>query len=168
MMSQFVFLGLTELVQDIEDIRPPVAQHPVWWIVGILAALLVVVLLAYAFWPNRRKVVLPPVLPKEWAHSELTRLDSEIKTLDPHEAAFRISRILRSFLERQYGLRACRQSTEEFLLSTTQQRLFDPLRRERLQEFLEGCDQLKFARKTVATGPTHLLRQATAWIEETV
>jgi hypothetical protein len=168
MMSRFFFLALTEIIQDIEDIKPPIAQRPVWWIVGILATLLVLAVVAYAFWPNRRKVVLPPILPKEWAHSELIRLDSEIETLDPHEAAFRISGVLRSFLERQYGLRARRQSTEEFLLSTTQQRLFDPLRRERLQEFLESCDQLKFARKTVAIGPNHLLRQATTWIEETV
>jgi hypothetical protein len=168
MMSRFIFLALTEIVQDIEDIKPPIAQYSAWWIVGILAALLGVASLAYFFWPNRRKVVLPPVLPKEWAHSELSRLDSAIETLDPHEAAFRISRVLRGFLERQYGLRACRQSTEEFLLSTAQQRLFDPLRRERLQEFLEGCDQLKFARKTVTIGPSHLLHQATAWIEETV
>jgi hypothetical protein len=168
MMSRFIFLALTEIIQDIEDIRPPIAQHSLWWIVGVLAALLAVAVLAYAFWPNRRKAVLPPILPKEWAHSELTRLDSEIEALDPHDAAFRISRVLRGFLERQYGLRACRQSTEEFLISTAQQRLFDPLQRERLQEFLEGCDQLKFARTTVARGPAHLLRQATAWIEETV
>jgi hypothetical protein len=168
MMSQFIFLGLTEVVQDIEDIRPPIAQHPIWEIVGILTALLVVALLAYAFWPNRRKVVQPPTLPKEWAHSELTRLDSEMATLDPHEAAFRISRVLRGFLERQYGLRACRQSTEEFLMSTAQQRLFAPVQRERLQEFLEGCDQLKFARATIVIAPINLLRQATAWINETV
>jgi hypothetical protein len=168
MMSHFIFLGLTEIVQDIEDIRPPIAQHPLWGIVGILTALLVVALLAYAFWPNRGKVVLPPILPKEWAHSELTRLDGEIATLDPPEAAFRISWILRGFLERQYGLRACRQSTEEFLMHTAQQRLFAAGQRERLQEFLEGCDRLKFARATIATAPINLLRQATAWIDETV
>jgi hypothetical protein len=168
MMSQFIFLGLTEIIQDIEDIKPPIAQNPVWGIIGILIALLVVALLAYAFWPNRRKPVQPPFLPKEWAHAELTRLDTEITTLDPHEAAFRISRILRGFLERQYGLRACRQSTEEFLVSTAQQRLFDPRQKERLQEFLESCDQLKFARATIAAAPINLLRQATTWIDETV
>jgi hypothetical protein len=168
MMSRFFFLALTEIIQDIEDIKPPIAQQQVWWLVGILATLLVLALVAYVFWPNRRKVVLPPILPKEWAQAELLKLDSEIETLDPHEAAFRISGVLRGFLERQYGLRACRQSTEEFLVNTTHQRLFDPLRRERLQEFLEGCDELKFARKTVVLGPSHLLRQATAWIEETV
>jgi hypothetical protein len=168
MMTQFIFLGLTEISQDIEDIRPPIAQSPVWGFVGILTALLVVALLAYAFWPNRRKAVLPPSLPKEWARSELTRLDGEIATLDPHEAAFQISRILRSFLERQYGLRACRQSTEEFLMSTAQQRLFDPVQRERLQEFFESCDQLKFTRATTVTAPNSLLRQATTWIDETV
>ena len=167
-MSQFLFLGLTEIVQDIEDIRPPIAQHSLWGIVGILTALLVVALLAYALWPNRRKVALPPTLPKEWARSELTRLDGEIATLEPPEAAFRLSWILRGFLERQYGLRACRQSTEEFLMNTAQQRLFAPVQRERLQEFLQGCDQLKFAHATIATAPINLLRQATAWIDETV
>jgi hypothetical protein len=168
MMSHFAFLGLTEIIQDIEDIQPPIAQHAVLGIIGVLSALLVIALLAYAFWPNRRKAVLPPSLPKEWAHSELTRLDSEIATLDPHEAAYRISRILRGFLERQYGLRACRQSTEEFLMSTAQPRLFEPVQRERLQDFLQGCDQLKFARATIAATPINLLRQATTWIDETV
>jgi hypothetical protein len=167
-MKDFVLLGLTEIVQDIDDIQPPIAEHSLWGIIGILAALLVVALLAYAFWPNRRKPVLPPVLPKEWARSELARLDHEIPTLDPNEAGFRLSQILRSFLERQYGLRACRQSTEEFLVSTAQQRLFDPGQRERLQHFLQGCDQLKFARAAIANAPINLLRQATAWIDETV
>ena len=167
-MTHFVLLGLTEVIQDIEDIRPPIAENPVWRIIGILTALLVVALLAYAFWPNRRKTASPPWLPKEWAHSELARLTSEIETLGPDEAAFRLSRILRGFLERQYGLRACRQSTEEFLVSTAQQRLFDPVQRERLQDFLQGCDQLKFARTAVAAAPNRLLRQAMTWIDETV
>lgn len=167
-MMHLAFLGLTEVIQDIEDIRPPIAERSLWGVVGILTALLAVALIAYAFWPNRRKAALPPSLPKEWARSELTRLDTEIATLDPDEAAFRLSRILRGFLERQYGLRACRQSTEEFLVSTAQQRLFDPGRRERLQEFLQGCDQLKYARAAILTAPINLLRQATTWIDETV
>ena len=75
---------------------------------------------------------------------------------------------MRGFLERQYGLRACRQSTEEFLMHTAQQRLFAAGQRERLQEFLQGCDRLKFARAIMATAPINLLRQATAWIDETV
>jgi hypothetical protein len=168
MMSRSLLLGLTEIAQDIEDIRPPIPQHQLWGIVGILTALLVVALLAYAMWPNRKRVALPPSLPKEWARSELSRLDGEIATLDPPEAAFRISWVLRGFLERQYGLRACRQSTQEFLMNTAQQRLFAPVQRERLQEFLESCDQLKFARATIAIAPINLLRQATTWIDETV
>jgi hypothetical protein len=167
-MMHLPLLGLTQIIQDIEDIRPPIVERSLWEIVGILAVLLVVALLAYAFWPNRRKAVTPPALPKEWARSELTRLDTELVTLDPHEAAFRVSGILRGFLERQYGLRACRQSTEEFLVSTAQQKLFDPGRKERLQEFLQDCDQLKYARAAVANEPTNLLRQATTWIDETV
>jgi hypothetical protein len=166
-MIQVVMLGLTEVTQELEDIKPPLVEHSLWGIIGILTALLVVAVLAYAFWPNR-KTVLPPALPKDWARSELARLDHEIAMLDPDEAAFRLSQVLRVFLERQYGLRACRQSTEEFLVSTAQQKLFEPVQRERLQEFLRTCDQLKFARARLATAPASLLRQATAWIDETV
>jgi hypothetical protein len=166
-MTYLTMLGLTEVIQDIEDIQPPIPESGLWGVVAILAALLVIALLAYAFWPNRKKPLMPPILPKDWARAELARLDNEITTLNPDEAAFRVSQILRSFLERQYGLRACRQSTEEFLLSTAQQRLFDPMRRERLQEFLQNCDQLKFARAAMAA-PANLLRQATSWIEEAV
>jgi hypothetical protein len=166
-MTYLIMLGLTEVIQDIEDIQPPIPESRLWGVVGILAALLVIALLAYAFWPNRKKTLTPPILPKDWARAELARLDDEIAALNPDEAAFRVSQILRSFLERQYGLRACRQSTEEFLLSTAQQRLFDPVRRERLQEFLQSCDQLKFARAAIAA-PANLLRQATSWIEEAV
>jgi len=53
-------------------------------------------------------------------------------------------------------------------MHTAQQRLFAAGQRERLQEFLQGCDRLKFARATIATAPINLLRQATAWIDETV
>ena len=167
-MMHSAFLGLTQVIQDIEDIRPPIAGRSLWEIVAALTALLVIALLAYALWPNRRKAVSPLPLPKEWAHSELSKLDTELATLDAHEAAFRLSGILRGFLERQYGLRACRQSTEEFLVSMAQQKLFGPGRKERLQEFLQDCDQLKYTRASVTNGPTDLLHQATTWIEETV
>jgi hypothetical protein len=166
-MINFLLLGLSEVTQDLEDIKPPIVEHPLWGIIGTLAALLVVALLAYAFWPDRRKMISPPALPKEWARSELARVDTEIATLNPDEAAFQLSQILRGFLERQYGLRARRQSTEEFIASTAQQHLFDPVQKERLQDFLQNCDRLKFARATTAATPVSLMRQATTWIDET-
>jgi hypothetical protein len=165
-MTDFLFLGLSEVTQDIEDIKPPIIEHSIWGIVGMLAALLVVALLVYAFWPDRKKMVSPPALPKEWARSELARVDNHIAALNPDEAAFQLSRILRGFLERQYGLRACRQSTEEFIANTAQQQLFDPVQKERLQDFLQNCDRLKFARSTAAATPVSLMRQATTWIDE--
>jgi hypothetical protein len=160
-------LALSEAVQNLEDIKPPLVESSFWGIIGTLAALLFAALLAYIFWPDRGKPVSPPLLPKEWAHLELTRVNGEIAALNPDEAAFRLSQILRGFLERQYGLRATHQSTEEFLASTAQEKLFDPVRKERLQDFLQNCDQLKFARAVAATAPTMLLRQANSWIDET-
>jgi hypothetical protein len=160
-------LALSEVVQNLEDIKPPIVESSFWGVIGMLAALLFAALLAYVFWPDRSKTVSPPLLPKEWARLELTRVNGEIAALDPDVAAFRLSQILRGFLERQYGLRATRQSTEEFLASTAQQKLFDPVRKERLQDFLQNCDRLKFARAGAATAATMLLRQATSWVDET-
>jgi hypothetical protein len=167
MIHHFILLALSEAVQNLEDIKPPIAESSFWSIIGILAALLFAALLAYSFWPDRSKTISPPLLPKEWARLELTKVYGEIATLDPDETAFRLSQILRSFLERQYGLRATRQSTEEFFASAAQQKLFDPVRKERLQDFLQNCDQLKFARAAGSAAPAMLLHQATSWVDGT-
>ena len=45
-MMHLPLLGLTQIMQDIEDIRPPIVERSLWEIVGILAVLLVVALLA--------------------------------------------------------------------------------------------------------------------------
>ncbi len=126
MMKEFIFLGLTEIVQDIEDIQPPIAEHSFWGIIGILAALLVVALLAYAFWPNRRKPFCLPVLPKEWAHSELARLDDEIATLDPNEAGFRHFANSAEFFRASIRVAGVPAINRRISGDTAQQRLFDP------------------------------------------
>jgi hypothetical protein len=167
MIHSSIALALTEVVQNLEDIKPPILEHSFWGLIGMLAALLFAAVLAYVCWPDRSKTISPPLLPKEWAQTELARINEEIAALEPGEAAFRVSQILRSFLERQYGLRATRQSTEEFLASTAEQKLFDPVRKERLQDFLESCDQLKFAKAVAGAAPTMLLHQATSWVNET-
>jgi hypothetical protein len=54
-MIQFSFLGLTEIAQDIEDIRPPIAQHSLWGIVGILPT---------PFGRTEKRSFCPPACPR--------------------------------------------------------------------------------------------------------
>ena len=50
-----------------------------------------------------------------------------------------------NYIEDRFGLRAPEQTTEEFLAELGRNQSFGPAHKERLQEFLEHCDLVKFA-----------------------
>ncbi|MBV8641092.1 MAG: hypothetical protein JO070_06850 [Verrucomicrobia bacterium] len=152
---------------EIEDIRPPINGPPSFWLVVILATLLLVAVVAYFLWPNPKpKTVLPP-LPKEVARRRLQAVKSRISTDSGYDFSIEVSDILRSFIEQQFGLGAVRQTTIEFLNEAASNPQFDLAQKERLRHFLVACDAIKFARVPTGTPDSEgLFEQASSFVEE--
>ena len=151
----------------IEDIRPPVVGPPALWVVILLAILLVLAIVAYFVWPNPKPGIVRPPLPKEVARKRLEIAKTRISTNSPYEFSVEISDILRSFIEHQFGIKAVRQTTIEFLNEAAQTSYFDLAHQDRLRHFLVSCDAIKFAR--VAAGKAEseaLFEQVSAFVEE--
>jgi hypothetical protein len=168
MIWVFLAQAATKAPDQIEDIRPPVTGAPSLWLVIILAALLLLAVVAYFLWPNPKPKTVQPPLPKEVAKRRLKGVKSKILTDSGYEFSIEVSDILRSFIEQQFGIRAVRQTTIEFLSEASQNPNFDLAQQERLRQFLVACDAIKFAR--VGVGPADsevLFEQASAFVEET-
>jgi hypothetical protein len=152
---------------EIEDIRPPISGPPALWIVALLAILLLLAIVAYFLWPNPKAVVARPPLPKEQARKRLERAKARISADSSYDFSIEISDILRSFIEQQFGIRAVRQTTIEFLNEASQTSHFDLSHQERLRHFLHTCDAIKFARAAAGKAESEaLFEQASAFVEE--
>jgi hypothetical protein len=105
---------------EMEDIRPPVAGVPSLWLVIILATLLLLAVVAYFLWPNPKPKTVKPPLPREVAKQRLKGVKLRIFTDSGYDFSIEVSDILRSFIEQQFGIRAVRQTTIEFLSEASQ------------------------------------------------
>jgi hypothetical protein len=152
---------------EMEDIRPPIADSPSLMIVAILACLLILALIAYFVWPNAKpKVVLPP-LPKEVARRRLEALKQRIGTETGYDFSIKISDVLRSFIEQHFGIKAVQQTTIEFLMEASKNSHFDLAQQECLRNFLLTCDSIKFARANAGIRENAtLFERAAAFVKE--
>ncbi len=168
----FGLLAQASPVPEIRDIAPPVEvfPYPLWMVVTAAAvALLVVGALVWLLvrWLTRRPGPPPPT-PREVALRQLTEARGEMETTDPHAFSIRVSDILRRYITVQYGLRATRQTSPEFLASMAGEKDFPDEQKALLSVFLEKCDLLKFARiEAGADENATLLEQARRFVEGT-
>jgi len=134
---------------DIKEIVPPVALPRLApWIYG--AVLVALVAAGFWFWRWRRKQhekPAAPAPPHERALRELRKLMEEDLISKGEAKLFylRVSAILRHYIEERFGLRAPERTTEEFLRDLRGDRALNPRQKELLKQFLEHCDQVKFA-----------------------
>jgi hypothetical protein len=167
MIWLFLAQAASKAPDEIEDIRPPISGPPALWVVGLLAIFLLLAIVAYFLWPNPKPVVGRPPLPKELAKRRLERAKRRISTDSSYDFSVEISDILRSFIEQQFGIRAVRQTTIEFLNEASQTSHFDLAHQERLRHFLHACDAIKFARAAAGEAESEVLfEQASAFVEE--
>jgi hypothetical protein len=137
------------LTNDIREIRPPRPIPSDWaWLGWTLMALALIALAAWLWrWWRKRRLVAPPapVIP---AHVRARqRLQAALVLLpDPREFCFRISEVLRVYLEERFTLHAPERTTEEFLFELQSTRQLLPDQKQSLGEFMERCDLVKFAR----------------------
>jgi len=155
---------------EIRDIAPPVDVFPwpLWMLlVGAFVALLIVGLLVFGIiWYARRRPAGPPPSPRMIAMRELELLRTQVATLDPYAFSVKVSDVLRTFIEAQYGLRAAHQTTPEFLAAMTESREFSEKDRDLLAHFLERCDLIKFAHIEASSTDSAILHErAVAFVQ---
>jgi len=136
-------------INDIRDIKPPVmipsGWEWLWWTLGALAVL-AILYFAWRFWQKRRlQIPEEPLVP---AHVRAKQKLEEALALisQPKEFCILVSDTIRFYLEERFDFRAPERTTEEFLHELQSTDLLAAEQKEKLGEFLESCDLVKFAK----------------------
>jgi hypothetical protein len=149
MITNVPVQNLASSANDIRDIKPPVeipsGWEWLWWTLGTLA---VVALLfaAWRWWQKRRSQI--PVEPPVPAHVRAREMLGKALALIAHPKPFctLVSDTIRTYLEERFDFHAPERTTEEFLHELRGTDLLSAEQKEKLGEFLERCDLVKFAK----------------------
>jgi hypothetical protein len=154
--------------EEFHDIAPPVDYSllPPWVIVClVLVGLILVGLIVW--WVRRRwQRPQPQLSPRERTLELLDRISREIDTLPPYQFSIRVSDILRRYVTEQYDLPVTRQTSVEFLNALAQASPFSEDEKSLLEDFLNRCDLIKFARYDATQEDSRLLlEEATRFVQ---
>jgi hypothetical protein len=160
-------------IRDVKGVEPvPVDWRPYWLAAAALAALAALVWLVRRLRARggRAAAAKPPPPPHVAAAAALAEL---ARRRLPQAGAFvehytALAAIVRTYVERRFGLRAPEMTTEEFLAAGARDARLVPTHRGLLREFLTECDLVKFARHrpTVHDGE-RALAAAVRFVDET-
>ncbi|MBN1845835.1 MAG: DUF4381 family protein, partial [Sedimentisphaerales bacterium] len=152
---------LAETVADLEirEIAGPVSLPPPrrGWIYGLLAGSAALVLAGIILWRRRRRRVAALATSRipahELAYRELEGLLAEHLVEQGRVKLFyyRLSDILRGYLENRFGLHAPERTTEEFLAELGSGETLHGDHQQLLAEYLQHCDLVKFAERQPTT-----------------
>ncbi len=160
---------LPVLAQEFHDIAPPVDYSliPAWMIfVGAFLGLSFIGGVIWLILRARQRRSIPPQLPRDRALAALDRIAQEIESINPYQFSIRVSDILRRYVTEQYGLPVTRQTSVEFLERLRQTPQFSEEENMLLEDFLNRCDLIKFARyEATAADSRLLLEEATRFVE---
>ena len=150
---------LNFLAEEFHDIAPPLDYSliPPWLVFVIVFVALSLLGLVVWLFAKRRKPPLPPKLPRQIALEELERIGCEIERMSPYQFSIRVSDILRKYVTQQYGLPATQQTSIEFLSALAKASPFSADEKSLLEDFLNRCDLIKFARYEATTSDSELL-----------
>ena len=154
--------------QNFHEIAPPVDYSflPTWAI--FLASFIGLCLIGLIIWliKRRKAPALPPKTPREIALEELELITNEIESADPYQFSIRVSDILRRYVTHQYGLPLTRQTSIEFLTALAKLKSFSANEKSLLEDFLNRCDLIKFARYEATSADSRLLlEEATRFVK---
>ena len=156
------------LAEEFHDIAPPVDYSliPPWLVfVATFVGLSLLGWLAWLF-ARKRKEPQPPKLPREIALEEFDRIRHEIERINPYRFSIRVSDILRRYVTEQYALPVTRQTSVEFLTALAKSSPFSEDERSLLEDFLNRCDLIKFARyEATSADSRRLLEEATRFVK---
>jgi len=137
------------------DIKGPVQLPWEWnrrWLWWVLPPGLAVAAIVAVRWLRRRRrpqpAGEPAVPPHIWALEQLQRLRGEqlIERNLVAEFYFRLTGIVRVYIERRFAVRAAEQTTEEFLIAAKDHLALGVRYGKLLADFLQASDLVKFAR----------------------
>jgi len=151
-------------VADIHEIAPPVDYSLVPpWVIYCGIALALAVLGLIGWWIRKRAGrPKPEQSPRDRALQELNRVRGEMETLTPYEFSIRVSDILRRYVTEQYQLPVTRQTSVEFLSMLAKTSPFSEDEKSLLEDFLNRCDLIKFARYDATIQDSRLLLEEAA------
>jgi hypothetical protein len=143
------------MIEDIFDIKPPVAlaAWAGWWWIG--AAGLLALLLGLAIWQARRTA--PDRRIRRTLARAMRRLEAASPGLDDRMFAYRLADLLRQGIARRIGLATASLTTEEVLPRLAATDLPEDLRAA-LATALRRCDQARYAAPPDGVAPPHLHR----------
>lgn len=154
--------------QQFHEIAPPVDYSfvPAWAIfLGSFVGLCLVGLIVW-FFKRKRESHQPPKLPREIALEELGLIAGESETTNPYLFSIRVSDILRRYVTNQYALPVTRQTSVEFLTALAKSSPFSENEKSLLEDFLNRCDLIKFARYEATPADSRLLlEEATRFVK---
>src|SRR6185436_19313978 len=160
--------ALLVAAEEFHDITPPVDYSLIPpWLVFVIAFVVLSLLGLVVWWfVQRRKPELPPKAPREIAIEELEQIRGAIEKMSPYQFSIRVSDIMRRYVTQQYGLPATRQTSIEFLTATAKAPSFSDDDKSLLEDFLNRCDLIKFAKYEATTSDSELLlEEAVRFVE---
>lgn len=129
---------------------PPKPPMPLWMRITLAAGTAVLLVGVWRAYRALRRWLLrpaPPILPEVWALRALADLAGGdwFERGRMREYYYRLTEVVRSYIERKFGLAAPEMTTEEFLAVLARDRRAVPYDAARLRQFLEACDIVKYA-----------------------
>jgi Domain of unknown function (DUF4381) len=159
MFTLFISTLTILVAEEFHDIAPPVDYSliPPWLI--FIAVFIILSLIGFLVWmlARRRRPAQPPKLPRQIALEELERIGLEIEGIDPYRFSILVSDILRRYVTEQYALPITRQTSVEFLNALAKSSPFSEGDKALLEDFLNRCDLIKFARYEATSADSRLL-----------
>ena len=155
-------------VADIHEIAPPVDYSLVPpWVIFCGGFLALVVLGLIGWWIRKRsRRPKPEQSPRDRTLQELNRIGGEMENLTPYQFSIRVSDILRRYVTEQYQLPVTRQTSVEFLSTLAKASPFSEDEKSLLEDFLNRCDLIKFARYDATIDDSRLLlEEATRFVQ---
>lgn len=129
---------------------PPEAPWP-WWYYALFLFVIhawPIALLALIRWVRARRMrPPPPIAPEVWALRELDVLGRQdwFSNGRVQDYYYRLTEVVRGYVEKKFGLAAPEMTTEEFLGMLARNQQAVPYDADRLRVFLEACDFVKYA-----------------------
>ena len=158
----------TLAAEEFHDIAPPIDYSliPPWMIfAGAFLALTIVGLIVWLIVKGSKRPQ-PAQLPRDRALDALERIRDQIDRLNPYQFSIRVSDILRRYVTEQHGLPVTRQTSVEFLNALTKAPQFSNDEKSLLEDFLNRCDLIKFARYEATSADNQLLlEEATRFVK---
>lgn len=154
--------------EEFHDIAPAVDYSlvPPWAVFVLVFVALVLIGLVVWFFMRRRKRPAREESARTRALRHLERMQAEVEKLPPYLFSIRVSDILRRYVTEQFNLPVTRQTSVEFLTTLAKVSPFSHDEKLLLENFLNRCDLIKFARyEATISDSRSLLEEASRFVK---